>query len=64
MSADITIHQAAVKAQQVEMINLLIESYPHKMQDSEITALATLMAGLAGDVSLFLINEIEKRAKS
>lgn len=63
MSADITIHQAAEKAQQVELINLLIESYPHKMQDSEITALATLMAGLAGDVSLFLINEIEKRAK-
>lgn len=64
MSAEITIHQAAVKAQQVEMINLLIESYPHKMQDSEITALATLMAGLAGDVSLFLINEIEKEAKA
>ncbi|ENN6350582.1 hypothetical protein ACON3F_05615 [Providencia hangzhouensis] len=62
--ADITIHQAAEKAQQVEMINLLIESYPHKMQDSEITALATLMAGLAGDVSLFLINEIEKEAKA
>ncbi|MEX9874026.1 hypothetical protein AB7W40_22050 [Providencia rettgeri] len=64
MSAEITIHQAAVKAQQVEMINLLIESYPHKMQDSEITALATLMASLAGDVSLFLINEIEKEAKA
>ncbi|EPJ3765660.1 TPA: hypothetical protein ACKRFF_001339 [Providencia stuartii] len=62
MSAEITIHQAAVKAQQVEMINLLIESYPHKMQDSEISALATLMAGLSGDVALFLINEIEKRA--
>ncbi|MEZ2895182.1 hypothetical protein [Providencia rettgeri] len=62
--ADITIHQAAEKAQQVEMINLLIESYPHKMQDSEITALATLMASLAGDVSLFLINEIEKEAKA
>ncbi|MEY0428913.1 hypothetical protein AB7V88_03830 [Providencia rettgeri] len=62
--ADINIHQAAEKAQQVEMINLLIESYPHKMQDSEITALATLMAGLAGDVSLFLINEIEKEAKA
>ncbi|MDD9340009.1 MAG: hypothetical protein PV362_10235 [Providencia heimbachae] len=62
--ADINIHQASEKAQQVEMINLLIESYPHKMQDSEITALATLMASLAGDVSLFLINEIEKRAKA
>ncbi|MEY0933973.1 hypothetical protein AB7185_07885 [Providencia rettgeri] len=62
--ADINIHQAAEKAQQVEMINLLIESYPHKMQDSEITALATLMAGLAGVVSLFLINEIEKEAKA
>ncbi|QCJ70630.1 hypothetical protein C9446_12670 [Providencia heimbachae] len=64
MSTPITIHQAVEKAQQVEMINLLIESYPHKMQDSEICVLATLMASLSGDVSLFLINEIEKGAKS
>lgn len=62
--ADINIHQAAEKAQQLEIINMLIEDYPHKMQDSEVTVLASLMAKLSGDVSLFLINEIEKRAKA
>ncbi|MCW2256310.1 hypothetical protein M2263_002401 [Providencia alcalifaciens] len=30
MSADISIHQAAEKAHQVELINLLIESHPSR----------------------------------
>ncbi|EPK3133343.1 hypothetical protein I9723_002545 [Morganella morganii] len=58
MSADITIHQAAEKAQQVELINLLIESHPHQLQDSEISALSSLMAKLSGDVCVFLQEEI------
>ncbi len=57
MSADITIHQAAEKAHQVELINLLIESYPHRLQASEITALSSLMAKLSGGVAAFLIEE-------
>lgn len=58
MSADITIHQAAEKAHQVELINLLIESHPHQLQDSEISALSSLMAKLSGDVCVFLQEEI------
>lgn len=58
MSADITIHQAAEKAHQVELINLLIESYPHKIEDNQITALSSLMAKLSSDVYVFLIEEI------
>lgn len=58
MSADITIHQAAEKAHQVELINLLIESYPLKIEDNQITALSSLMAKLSSDVYVFLIEEI------
>ncbi|MEY0255097.1 hypothetical protein AB7X32_15115 [Morganella morganii] len=58
MSANITIHQAANKAQQIEMINLLIESYPHKIESNQITALSSLMAKLSSDVYVFLIEEI------
>ena len=58
MSADITIHQAAEKAHQVELINLLIESHPHQLQDSEISALSSLMAKLSGDVCVFPQEEI------
>lgn len=58
MSADITIHQAAEKAHQVELINLLIESHPNQLQDSEISALSSLMAKLSGDVCVFLQEEI------
>ncbi len=56
--ADITIYQAAEMAHQVEMINLLIESHPHQLQDSEIGTLASLMAKLSGDVCVFLQEEI------
>lgn len=58
MSADITINQAAEKAHQVELINLLIESHPHQLQDSEISVLSSLMAKLSGDVRVFLQEEI------
>lgn len=57
MSADITIHQAAEKAHQVELINLLIELHPNQLQDSEISALSSLMAKLSGDVAAFLIEK-------
>ncbi|OBU10775.1 hypothetical protein [Morganella psychrotolerans] len=59
MSANITINQAAEKAHQVELISLLIELYPNQLQDSEISALSSLMAKLSGDVRVFLQKEIE-----
>ncbi|WP_272579640.1 hypothetical protein [Providencia sp. PROV266] len=65
MSADMTIHQAAEKAHQVELINLLIESHPHQLQDSEISTLASLMAKLSGDICVFLQEKImSQEAKS
>lgn len=58
MNRSISRQQAADKAQQIEMINLLIESYPHKIESNQITALSSLMAKLSSDVYAFLIEEI------
>ncbi|CDH24579.1 hypothetical protein [Xenorhabdus bovienii] len=58
MSKPITIHQAAEKAQQLEFINQLIESYPHQIQGSEISVMSSLMAKLSGDIAVFLIEVI------
>ena len=53
MSANITLQQAAEQAHQLE-ISLMIESYPHKFTDTDITVLASLMVKLSGGVSGFL----------
>jgi hypothetical protein len=58
MSQPITIHQAAEKAQQLEFINQLIESYPHEIQSSELLLISSLMAKLSGDVAVYLIEAI------
>ncbi|WFQ79528.1 hypothetical protein PXH59_18535 [Xenorhabdus sp. SF857] len=58
MSKPITIHQAVEKAQQLEFINQLIESYPHQIQSSEISVISSLMAKLSGDIAVFLIEVI------
>ncbi|MDE9589146.1 hypothetical protein [Xenorhabdus bovienii] len=58
MSQPITIHQAVEKAQQLEFINQLIESYPHQIQSNEISVISSLMAKLSGDIAVFLIEVI------
>ncbi|AKJ41528.1 hypothetical protein [Pragia fontium] len=52
---NMTLTQAAEKARQAEIICLLIESYPHRFVDSEITAISSLLAKLTGNVAAFLI---------
>ncbi|PHM23360.1 hypothetical protein [Xenorhabdus ehlersii] len=58
MSQPITIHQASEKAQQLEFINQLIESYPHRIESRELSLISSLMAKLSGDVAVFLIEAI------
>lgn len=55
--AEITLEQAAERSHQVEIICRMMESYPDKMDDSEIQAIATLLRRLSGDVYAFLIEE-------
>ena len=58
MSAEITIHQAAVKAHQLEMITLMLPNYPRNLTQSDIVAISSLMAKLSGDLAVFLQEEI------
>lgn len=57
MSANVTLQQTAEQAHQLEIISLMIESYPHKFTDTDITVLAPLMVKLSGSVSGFLSQE-------
>lgn len=61
MSNKITLEQAAERAHQAEIICRLIEVYPARLVDSEISAIATLLKRLSGDVAACLISEMAER---
>lgn len=61
MSRDITLEQAAERAHQAEIICRLVEDFPHRLVDSEVSALATLLKRLNGDVAAWLIEELAER---
>lgn len=61
--ADITLQQAAERARQAEIICKMIESYPDRMVDSEIIAIASLLRSLTSDVAAWLIEELAKKEK-
>ncbi|EIG6210395.1 hypothetical protein EK642_000339 [Escherichia coli] len=58
---EFTLNEIAERAQQVEIICRLLEVYPDKLTDDDISALAGLLAKLSGSVALWLINERFKR---
>ncbi|ENK6895508.1 hypothetical protein PVX42_08575 [Escherichia albertii] len=57
---EITLHEAAERAHQTEIIYRLLEVYPNKITDADIFALASLLARLSGSVASFLIEEESK----
>jgi hypothetical protein len=57
MSHEITLAKAVEKAEQAEVVSRLLESYPHRLEDSEVTAIASLLARLTGEVATWLIEE-------
>ncbi|EHS3156713.1 hypothetical protein E7703_00595 [Citrobacter portucalensis] len=61
MSRKITLEQAAERAQQTEIIARLVEDFPHRLADSEVSAIATLLKRLSGDVTAWLIEELAER---
>ncbi|WP_260862765.1 hypothetical protein [Citrobacter sp. Marseille-Q6884] len=61
MSREITLQQAVERAHQTEIICRLIEDYPHRLVDSEVSAMATLLKRLSGDVVAWLIEEQAQR---
>lgn len=58
---EITLHEAAERAHQTEIICRLLEVYPNKITDADISALARLLARLSGSVAVWLMAEEEKR---
>ncbi|EJF8195144.1 hypothetical protein OMX41_003025 [Shigella flexneri] len=61
MSKEITLQQAAERAHQTEIICRLLEAYPNKLNDADISALASLLARLSESVALWLIDERVER---
>ncbi|MBT1896911.1 hypothetical protein K1J48_02025 [Enterobacter hormaechei] len=61
MSRELTLEQAAERARQTEIIARLVEDFPHRLADSEVSAIATLLKRLSGDVTAWLIEELAER---
>ncbi|KGD79695.1 hypothetical protein HA49_01615 [Tatumella morbirosei] len=57
MSRDHTLEQVAEMAHQAEIVCRMWEDYPHSMADSEVSAMATLLRRLSGNVAAWLIEE-------
>lgn len=57
MSRDITLEQAAERATQAEVILMMLESYPHQLENSELLAIVSLLKRLTGNVASWLIEE-------
>lgn len=62
MSDEITLEQAAEKVIQAEAVLALMESYPHQFEDSEISALSTLLRSLVGNACIWMNEEQARRS--
>lgn len=54
---DITLQKAATKAYQAEVVARMLESYPHKLTDSDVETVASLLADLIGPVAAYFIEK-------
>lgn len=64
MAHEISLEQVTERAHQAEIICRMMESYPDRMVDSEIQAMASLLAKLTGGVCAWLMEEQSLKAKS
>lgn len=55
--SDITLQKAASKAYQAEVVARMFENYPHKLTESDVISVASLLADLIGPVAAFLVEE-------
>jgi len=58
---DITLKQAAERAHQGELICRLREDHPHHLEDCDVSAMATLLKRLTGDVTAFLVEMVAEQ---
>lgn len=61
MAHEITLEKAAEMAYQAELVCRLLESHPDRLEDSEVIAIASLLAKLTGGVCGWLGEEIAQR---
>ncbi|VDA43348.1 hypothetical protein [Klebsiella pneumoniae] len=55
--SDITLQKAASKAYQAEIVARMLENYPHKLTDSDVESVASLLADLIGPVAAYLLRK-------
>lgn len=55
MASEITLEEVVLRYHQAEIICSMMGVYPNQLDDSEITAMATLIRRLTGDVTAYLI---------
>ena len=58
--SDIALQKAASKAYQAEIVARMLENYPHKLTDSDVESVASLLADLIGPVAAYLIEQESK----
>ncbi|EGJ9167766.1 hypothetical protein IOC09_003347 [Escherichia coli] len=58
---EISLEEASLKAQQVEVIIRMIERYNEEMDNNDIFVIAGLLKKLSGDVAVWLITEESTR---
>ncbi|HBE9082235.1 hypothetical protein [Serratia fonticola] len=61
MSHEITLEQAADKANQAAVVLSLLKVCPQRLEEGEVEALATLLRSLVGNVYGWLAEEQEQR---
>lgn len=64
MAHEISLEQATERAHQAEIICRMMESYPDRMRDIEIIAIASLLRRLTGYVCAWLIEEQSIKVKN
>lgn len=63
MKREFNLEQVIERAHQAEIICRMMESYPDKFVDSEITAISSLLSRLTGNVVCWLIEEQAEQEK-
>lgn len=58
---NISLHKAAEKAYQAEIVSRMLEEYPSKLTEPDIAAISSLLSSLIGPVAAFLIEETSKK---
>ncbi|MER0046546.1 hypothetical protein ABRP56_09140 [Pectobacterium odoriferum] len=64
MAREITLEKAEERAYEVEVISRMLEVHPDKLEESDISAVAGLLARLSGEVVCYFIEESAERRET